>query len=87
MADRGLNPLHWKWQHLVTLAILIVIGAVGGLFFGWAASPFSHVHGADKAISFVTWLQYPAAYWPYVGVGAITAGLAYYSADLLTGAR
>ena len=33
------------------------------------------------------WLHYPVAYWPYVGAGAVTFGLAYYAADLLTGAR
>ena len=33
------------------------------------------------------WLHYPEAYLPYVAASAITAGLAYYAADLLTGAR
>jgi len=86
MADRGLNPINWKWQHLVTWAVIIVLGAIAGLFFSWALSPFSHLQG-DKETLFLAWLHYPAAYWPFVGAGAITAGLAYYSADLLTGAR
>jgi len=86
MADRGLNPLTWKRQHLVIWAILIAIGAAAGLVFGWFVSPLSRA-GAGSATLFAAWLHYPVAYWPYMAAGAVTAGLAYYSADLLTGAR
>jgi hypothetical protein len=82
-----MNPLEWKWQHLVTWAVLIFAGAAAGMVFGWLISPFSHLQGADTRTMFFAWLHYPWTYWPYVAVGAITAGLAYYSADLLTGAR
>ena len=33
------------------------------------------------------YLHYPASYWPWAAAGALLAGGAYYSADLLTGAR
>ena len=40
-----------------------------------------------KGTLFLAWLHYPQSYWPWVAAGAATAGLAYYSADLLTGWR
>ena len=83
--DNGLNPLHWKRRHLVTWAALMALGGVGGLLLGWFLSPFSKLKTPDAAI--LAWLHYPASYWPYVAAGAVTAGLAYYSADLLTGSR
>jgi hypothetical protein len=85
--DNGLNPLHWKGRHLVTWAALTVFGGVGGLVFGWFVSPFSKLKNVDTATTVLVWLHYPAAYWPYVAAGAVTAGLAYYAEDLLTGAR
>ena len=85
--DNGLNPLHWKRRHLVTWAVLVAFGGVGGLIFGWFLSPFSKLKNADTATAVLAWLHYPASYWPYVAAGALTAGLAYYSADLLTGSR
>jgi hypothetical protein len=87
MMDNGLNPMRWQRRHLVTWAALVACGGVGGLIFGWFVSPFSRSKGADTATMIVTWLHFPMAYWPYVAAGAVTAGLAYYSADLLTGAR
>ena len=84
--DSGLNPLVWKRRHLVTWAGLILLGGALGLVFAWVVSPFSRVQG-DAPVMFVAWLHYPLAYWPYLAVGAVTAGLAYYAADLLTGAR
>jgi hypothetical protein len=84
--DRGLNPLTWQRRHLVTWALLIAVGAVGGLVFGWFLSPFSRLAG-DPATGFIAWLHYPLAWWPFVLAGAVTAGMAYYAADLLTGAR
>jgi hypothetical protein len=85
--DRGLNPLTWKRRHLVTWAALVLVGGAAGLVFGWVVSPFSHVQGGGVQAMAFTWLHYPDAYLPYAAAGAITAGLAYYSADLLTGAR
>jgi hypothetical protein len=82
-----MNPLTWKWQHLVTWAILILLGGVAGMVFGWFVSPFSHAQGDDAKMMFFAWLHYPLAYWPYILGGAATTGMAYYSADLLTGAR
>ena len=87
MADRGLNPLTWQRRHLVMWACLIALGAIGGFFFGWVVSPFSHLPGDATATMFVAWLHYPMAWGPYALAGAVLAGLAYYSADLLTGAR
>ena len=85
--DSGLNPLVWKRRHLVTWAALIFLGGALGLAFAWVVSPFSHVPQGDAPVMFVAWLHYPLAYWPFLVVGAVTAGLAYYAADLLTGAR
>jgi hypothetical protein len=82
-----MNPLHWKRQHLVTWAVLMVAGAVAGMVFAWLVSPFSHLPGANTQTMFFAFLHYPWTYWPYVAAGAVTAGLAYYSADLLTGLR
>jgi len=85
--DSGLNPLTWKRRHLVSWAALIFLGGAVGLVFGWVVSPFSRVQPADAQAMVVAWLHYPVAYWPYVAAGAVTFGLAYYAADLLTGAR
>jgi hypothetical protein len=84
--DRGLNPLTWQHRHLVTWAALIVAGAGAGLVFAWFVSPFSRLRSLDLTL-ILGWLHYPQSYLPYVAAGAITAGLAYYAADLLTGAR
>jgi hypothetical protein len=85
--DRELNPLTWKRRHLVTWAALVVLGGAFGFGFGWVVSPFSHVQHGDAQLMFVAWLHYPEAYLPYVAAGAVTVGLAYYAADILTGAR
>lgn len=85
--DRGLNPLTWKRRHLMTWAALVLVGGAIGFVFGWAISPFSYIQKANRQDMIVAWLHYPEAYWPYVAAGAITFGLAYYAADLLTGAR
>jgi hypothetical protein len=82
-----MNPWYWKRRHLMTWAILIAAGAVAGMIFAWFLSPFSRAHGGDTPTMFFAWLHYPVTYWPYVVAGAVMAGLAYYSADLLTGAR
>jgi len=75
-----MNPLNWKRRHLVIWAVIIFAGAVAGMGFAWLVSPLSHLAGADPRTMFFAFLHYPCA-------GAVTAGLAYYSADLLTGVR
>jgi hypothetical protein len=85
--DRALNPLTWKRRHLVTWAVLVILGGAVGMVFGWVVSPFSRVQQGDVQTMLVAWLHYPGAYCPYVAAGAITAGLGHYAADLLTGAR
>ena len=85
--DRGLDPRTWQRRHLITWAALIVLGAAVGLVFGWFVSPFSRIPQGDAQTLIITWLHYPEAYWPYMTVGAVTFGFAYYAADLLTGAR
>ena len=82
-----MNPLHWKKEHQLIWALVILAGGVAGLLFGWLMSPFSRVRGADMGLMFLAWAHNPADYWPWVAIGAVTAGLAYYSADLLTGAN
>ena len=87
MMGGDLNPLNWKSEHQAIWAVLIVLGGVAGSLFGWLVSPFSRSQPADMGILFLAWLHYPVAYWPWAAAGAVTAGLAYYSADLLTGSR
>jgi hypothetical protein len=82
-----LNPIHWKREHLAAWAVTIVAGGATGMIFGWLVSPFSHLWGADTGTLFLAWLHYPASYCPWVAGGAICGGVAYYSADLLTGAN
>ena len=44
--------------------------------------------GVKKSVvAMIAWLHFPAGYLPFLIAGAVTGGLAYYSADLLTGAR
>ncbi len=86
--DPALNPTTWKRSHLLVWALLVVGGGIGGLVFGWFVSPFARlVQGTSTQEMIVTWLHYPQAYWPYIIGGALVTGLAYYAADLLTGAR
>jgi hypothetical protein len=82
-----MNPLTWKWQHLVTLALLILLGGVTSMVFGSFFLPFSHSEGAETTVMFFARLHYPLAYWPCVASGAVTAGMTFYLADLPTGAR
>lgn len=82
-----MNPLHWKPKHLAEWAVTMVAGGGAGMIFGWLVSPFSKLWAADTGTLFLAWLHYPSGYWPWVVGGAIFGGLAYYSADLLTGAN
>jgi len=82
-----LNPLAWKREHQIIWGFVILAGGVAGLLIGFLASPLSRMAGADIGLMFIAWLHYPQAFWPWVLAGAVTAGLAYYSGDLLTGAR
>ena len=68
------------------LAILVGLGAIGGLIFGWFITPFAR-HAVHPAGPILAWLQYPEAWWSYVLLGAVTAGMVYYAGDLITGAR
>lgn len=82
-----MNPLDWKREHQIIWVIVILAGGVAGLLAGFLASPLSRMAGADIGVMFIAWLHYPEAFWPWVAAGAVTAGGAYYSGDLLTGAR
>jgi len=80
-----LNPLTWKHAHL---AAWLVVSLSGGLFatmLGYIRSPFGQ--SDSQGVMFLAWLHYPMAYWPWFVFGALVAGLAFYAADLLTGAR
>lgn len=81
-----MNPLHWKRAHQIALFVSMTAGGVIGLIFAWMVSPFSHLGQVDGVV-LLAWLHFPVSYLPFVIVGAVTGGLAYYSADLLTGAR
>ena len=81
-----MNPLHWKKQHQLAWLVTMVAGGLAGLIFGWLVSPFSRVPGDEMGVLFIAWAHNPVGYWPWVAIGAVTGGLAYYSADLLTGA-
>jgi len=86
--DPALNPTTWKRSHLRVWALLVIGGGMGGLVFGWFVSPFARlVEGKNTPEMIFAWLHYPQSYWPYIIGGALVAGLAYYAADLLTGAR
>ena len=81
-----MNPLYWKRAHQIVLAVSMAAGGVIGLIFSWLISPFSHVGQGDVRL-LIAWLHFPVAYWPFVAIGAVTGGLAYYSGDLLTGSN
>ena len=69
-------------------AAWVVVSLSGGLFatlLGYIRSPFGQAPAQDAM--FLAWLHYPMAYWPWFVFGAVVAGLAFYAADLLTGAR
>jgi hypothetical protein len=81
--DDAMNPLHWKRWHLAAWAAVTLAGAVLGMMLGWLRSPFAN---GTRGL-FAAWLHYPMAYWPWLGIGAVVAGLSFYSANLLTGSR
>jgi len=86
--DSGLNPGTWKRSHLLVWALLVILGGIAGMIFGWLVSPFAALAPQTGATTMLAaWLHYPQAYWPFIIGGALVAGLAYYAADLLTGAR
>ena len=80
-----LNPLTWKHAHLVAWAVVSLSGGLLATMLGYIRSPFGQAQAQD--VMFFAWLHYPMAYWPWFVFGAVVAGLAYYAADLLTGAR
>ena len=82
---RQLNPLHWKHAHLVAWAIVCLSGGLLAAMLGYVRSPFGQAE--NQSMMFFAWLHYPMAYGPWFLFGALVAGLAYYAADLLTGAR
>jgi hypothetical protein len=57
------------------------------MILAWLVSPIFHLQSANTQTMFFARLHSPWTCWPYVAIGAITASLAYYAADLLTGAR
>ena len=83
--DPQLNPLNWKHAHLAAWAMVSLSGGLLATMLGYFRSPFAQVPAQDVMI--LAWLHYPMAYWPWFVSGALVAGLAYYAADLLTGAR
>jgi hypothetical protein len=84
-----LNPLTWKHAHLLAWVVVCLAGGVFATLLGYIRSPFGQAVGgqAPQEVMFLAWLHYPMAYWPWFVFGAIVAGLAFYAADLLTGAR
>jgi len=80
-----LNPLNWKHAHLVAWVCVSLSGGIMATILGYIRSPFGQAQPQD--VMFFAWLHYPMAYWPWFVFGAVVAGLAYYAADLLTGAR
>ena len=86
--DQGLDPRTWKRSHLAIWAFVVLAGGAGGMIFGWFVSPFETLaQDTGTATMLSAWLHYPESYWPFIVGGALVAGLAYYAADLLTGAR
>ena len=82
---RQLNPLTWKHAHLIAWAIVTLSGGVLATMLGYLRSPFGQA--PHQEIMFIAWLHYPMAYWPWFVFGAFVSALAFYAADLLTGAR
>jgi hypothetical protein len=80
-----LNPLTWKHAHLVAWVIVCLSGGLFAALLGYIRSPFGQAPAQE--VMFLAWLHYPMAYWPWFVFGAVVAGLAFYAADLLTGAR
>ena len=81
----GMHP--WgKWgRNFVEYGVAAIRAAVEDAGIDYRDIQF--VAGADTMTMALAWLRYPGAWWPWSLAGAVTAGLAYYAADLLTGAR
>jgi hypothetical protein len=78
-----MNPLSWRREDQLAGCVIIVLGATLGLLLGWMWSPFSHAQGNHVGGFFLTWLQYPDAYWPWIAFGGIIAALIFYAVRLL----
>jgi hypothetical protein len=84
-----INPFNWSLNHQFAGAIVCVLGAIGGILFAWMESPFRQVAMAnlsgewsDYTSVFLTWLRF-GRYWVWPVLGAVIAGLAVYSVQLL----
>jgi len=84
-SQNQLNPLTWKHAHIVAWLAVCLSGGLFATLLGYIRSPFGQA--GDQETMFFAWLHYPMAYWPWFVFGAVVAGLAFYAADLLTGAR
>jgi hypothetical protein len=82
---RQLNPLTWKHAHLIAWILVTLLGGFVATMLGYVRSPFGQA--PEQGMMFLAWLHYPMAYWPWFVFGALVAGLGFYAADLLTGAR
>lgn len=84
-----MNPLHWKREHQLALAISIALGAIAGVLFAWFDSPLYRLSRAslsgplaDPTQVFFLWLPHVELYWPWPVLGAVILGSLFYVARL-----
>jgi len=76
-----IDPWHWRLEHQLAFGVACALGALVGLFIGFAHAPF----GSEVVSShyFLVWLQHPDWYWSWPLGGAVIAGLAFYLVRLV----
>jgi H+/Cl- antiporter ClcA len=65
-------------EHKIAWVVTCVLGAVIGLFYGYASSPFT-----ESGAHFLAYLQNPILYWHWLLFGTVIAGLAFYAWELI----
>ena len=73
-----MNPLSWKKEHQIALALAILVGIAIGIVIGYLV--YASAKGAGGAISFAYWVRHPirfsGTWWGFLG-GTVGGALIY----------